>query len=88
MRFAKSTALVLALSIATASTAALASGREDVGSCLAASKQVSAALGTASQNADAARQESKAALEFCNRGFYHQGMIHYAKAMELLGLKG
>ena len=27
-------------------------------------------------------------LEFCNAGYYHQGMAHYAKAMELLGTKG
>ena len=39
------------------------------------------------QNADEARHKGKLGFQACNAGFYHQGMVHYAKAMELLGLK-
>jgi len=78
------TALALALSLATVSTAALA--QDDSASCATAGKQVTAAL--AGNDNDAARQEKKTALEFCNAGYYHQGMAHYAKALELLGQKG
>jgi hypothetical protein len=53
---------------------------------MAAGKQVTAALG--STDNDAARQEKKMGLEFCNAGYYRQGMAHYAKALELLGQKG
>lgn len=88
MHLNKPTAFVLALALAASSTAALASNSEDTGSCIAANKQVTEALRSAQQNADAARQEKKTALEFCNAGYYHQGMVHYAKAMELLGMKG
>ena len=78
-----STALVIALSLATVSTTALA--QDDSTSCIAAGKQVSAALG--STDNDAARQEKKMGLEFCNAGYYHQGMVHYTKALEMLGAK-
>ena len=78
------TAFGLALSLATVSTAALAQD-DNAASCVAASKQVNTALG-ATDN-DAARQEKKMGLEFCNAGYYHQGMAHYAKALELLGQK-
>jgi hypothetical protein len=94
MRFVTPTAFVLALSVASTaalasasvSTSALATGQDSAASCAAAAKQVAEALG-ANAN-DAARQEKKMGLEFCNAGYYHQGMTHYAKAMELLGAKG
>jgi len=79
-----STAFVLALSLATVSTAALAQD-DSPASCVAAGKQVTAALGSADN--DAARQEKKMGLEFCNAGYYHQGMVHYTKALEILGAK-
>ena len=36
---------------------------------------------------DEARREDKLAFQACNAGFYHQGMVHYAKALELLGIR-
>ena len=80
-----STAFALALSLATVSTAALAQD-DSAATCSATGKQVTAAL--ASNDNDAARQEKKMGLEFCNAGYYRQGLAHYAKAMELLGQKG
>jgi hypothetical protein len=81
----KTTAFALALSLATVSTAAFAQD-DSAANCVAAGKQVTAALGSADN--DAARQEKRMGLEFCNAGYYHQGMAHYAKALELLGQKG
>ena len=80
-----STAFALALSLATVSTAAFAQD-DNATTCMATGKQVTAALG--STDNDAARQEKKMGLEFCNAGYYRQGMAHYAKALELLGQKG
>ena len=87
MRFTILPTLALVLCAAGAS-AALANEKDTQASCLAAGSQVSAALNGASQNADQARHENQLGFEACNAGFYHQGMVHYAKAMELLGLKG
>lgn len=94
MRFVTqaSIALVLAaisttaLAGATVSTSALVAGQDSQTSCLTAGRQVTEALNANQQN-DAARQERKMALEFCNAGYYHQGMAHYARALELLGVK-
>ena len=81
----KSIALVVAFSLASVTTAALAADQDTLSSCMAARKQVETAL--AGQQNDAARAEQKAGLEFCNSGLYHQGMAHYAKALELAGNK-
>ncbi len=78
------TAFALALSLATVSTATFAQDYS-ASSCIAAGQQVNTALG--STDNDAARQEKKMGLEFCNAGYYRQGMAHYAKALELLGVK-
>jgi hypothetical protein len=86
MRFIKSSVFVLALCVASAS-AALANERDTQASCMAAGSQVSTALNGSAQNADEARHEKKLGFEACNAGFYHQGMVHYTRAMELLGLK-
>lgn len=93
MRLITQTVLALAIGLtstaaladASVSTSALVSGNDSAASCASASRQVSQALG-ANPN-EAARQEKKTGLEFCNAGYYHQGMSHYAKAMELLGQK-
>jgi len=93
MRFVTktSTALVLAIisgtALASASvpTSPVAGNQDTQASCAAAGKQVSAAL--QSNPNDAARREKKMGLEYCNDGYYHQGMAHYARAMELLGVK-
>jgi hypothetical protein len=73
------------LSLATVSTAAFAQDGGSAASCIAAAKQVSTALG--SNDNEAARQEKKMGFEFCNAGYYRQGMAHYTKALELLGQK-
>ncbi|HTT97629.1 MAG TPA: hypothetical protein VMF58_06230 [Rhizomicrobium sp.] len=80
----KTTSIALALSLVTISTAAFAQD-DSPASCAAAGKQVTAAL--SGNDNDAARQEKKMGLEFCNAGYYHQGMAHYSKALELLGQK-
>ena len=85
MRFTKSTAFVMALGLAAVSTAAFAT--ENTATCTAADRQISAALSSNAQNADQARAEQKRGMEFCNAGLYHNGMVHYAKALELLGVK-
>jgi hypothetical protein len=79
-----SIAFVLALSLSTLSTAAFAQD-DSAATCAAAGQQVSTALGSADN--DAARQEKKMGLEFCNAGYYHRGMEHYTKALEILGAK-
>jgi hypothetical protein len=86
MRFTKSSAFALALCVVGAS-AAFANEKDTQASCMAAGSEVSTALNGSAQNADEARHEKKLGFEACNAGFYHQGMVHYAKAMELLGLK-
>ncbi|MEI9929064.1 MAG: hypothetical protein WDM89_00490 [Rhizomicrobium sp.] len=85
MRFTKSTALVFAAALMTISTAAFAT--ENTATCTAADRQVTTALNSNGPNADEARAEQKRAMEFCNAGLYHNGMVHYAKALELLGAK-
>ncbi len=89
MRFTKSTAVALMLCVAATTTASFANEpQENTALCLASAKQVSAALGAASsQDVSAARSEKQLGLQFCNAGYYHQGVVHYAKAMELLGQK-
>lgn len=84
MRLITSSALVAVLSVACAS-AAFANEKDSPAACMAAGTQVTAAL--SSQQNDAARHEQRLGLQACNSGFYHVGMVHYAKAMELLGLK-
>ena len=94
MRFITPTAFTIALCVASTaaladasvSTSALVSGQDSAASCASAARQVNEALGSNAN--DAARQERKLGLEFCNAGYYHQGMTHYAKAMEILGAKG
>ena len=89
MRFTKSTAVALMLCVAGTATASFAGeAQENMASCFASAKQVSAAIGAAgSQDVSGARSEKQLGLQFCNAGFYHQGVVHYAKAMELLGQK-
>jgi hypothetical protein len=84
MRLINSSALVLALCVGA--TAAYAGEADTAKSCQSAGSQVSQALGSAAQNAEAAR-EKKLGFQACNAGFYEQGMKHYARAMELLGTK-
>lgn len=86
MRFIKSSALALALCAAGLS-AASANEKDTQAACTAAGSQVVAALNGASQNADQARTEQKLGLQACNARFYHVGLVHYGKAMELLGIK-
>jgi hypothetical protein len=84
MRLVTTSALVLGLGIVCAS-AALADEKDTPAACMAANSQVAAAL-NAQQN-DAARHEQRLAEQACASHFYHVGMVHYARAMELLGIK-
>lgn len=84
MRFIKST--ILALTLCAVAGVAIANEKDTSATCVAAAGQVATALNGA-QSSDAARKEKRLGLEACNAGFYHQGMVHYARAMELLGGK-
>jgi hypothetical protein len=84
MRFIKSSALALTV-CAAAAVPAFAAEQATQASCVTAGGQVSAAVKGA-QNADAAR-EKRLGMEFCNAGYFRQGMAHYARAMELAGGK-
>ncbi|HVZ91934.1 MAG TPA: hypothetical protein VG843_09795 [Rhizomicrobium sp.] len=84
MRIAATLAVILSLGFA--SGAALATEQASSASCAEAGSKVAQAL--ANQSNDQAQKERRMALEFCNAGYYQRGMVHYAKAMELLGLKG
>jgi hypothetical protein len=79
-----STVLVLALGLACGATAAFAQEDSAI-TCTTAAHQVTAAL--ANTNNEAAQQESKMGLDFCKAGYYHKGMVHYSKALDLLGVK-
>lgn len=84
MRIAAATAIMLSLGLL--SGAALATEQASSASCAQAGSKVSQAL--ANRQNEEAQKERRMALEFCNAGYYERGMIHYAKAMELLGLNG
>jgi hypothetical protein len=86
MRLITASAIALTVTIAGAS-ASFANEKDTSASCLAAESQINTALNGASQNADEARREDRLGFQACNAGFYHTGMVHYAKAMELLGIK-
>jgi hypothetical protein len=86
MRFITSSAIALIVCVAGTS-ASFANEKDTSTACLAAESQVSSALTNPSQNADEARHEDRLGLQACNAGFYHMGMVHYAKAMELLGIR-
>ena len=85
MRLIKSSALVAALCV-VASSSAFADEKDTAAACQSAATQVNTALSGAQTN-DAARKEKNLGFQACNQGFYHVGMVHYAKAMELMGSK-
>jgi hypothetical protein len=86
MRLITSSAIALVVCVAGAS-ASFANEKDNSTSCMAAESQISTALNGSAQNADEARREDKLGFQACNAGFYHQGMVHYAKALELLGIR-
>lgn len=59
-----------------------------VSSCLKLSDQVKTALqnGQQSANYDSAKKEGRYGLEYCNNAFYAQGIQHYERALQLLGV--
>jgi len=88
MRFTQSTAIALCIFAGTATAALADEAKENMATCFSSAKQVSAAISAASsQDVGAARAEKQLGLQFCNAGYYHQGVVHYARAMELLGQK-
>jgi hypothetical protein len=86
MRLITSSAIAVVLCVAGAS-ASFANEKDNSQSCMAAESQINSALTGSAQNADEARREDKLGFQACNAGFYHQGMVHYAKALELLGIR-
>lgn len=66
---------------ATAADAASVSG------CLHAAKDVRAAIAgnQSSPKLEDAQRQQRYGLEYCNQGFYKQGMAHYAEALKVLG---
>src|SRR5271170_3572313 len=90
MRSVKIAAAVAATVVGLAITAASANSDQvaTATSCLSIADQVKTALAsnTQSANYDAARKESRFGLEFCNNSFYAQGMTHYNRALQLLGV--
>ncbi len=90
MKYVKHAAFIAALCVATAPMAAYAYAAEpeNVTGCLHTAKQVAAAIEAAQQpNAEAARHEQGLGRDFCTNGFFHLGLAHYAKALELAGAK-
>jgi hypothetical protein len=83
MRIVTSTALVLGIGLLSGSV--LATEQASSATCAQAGSKVSQAL--ANRQDEQAQNEKRMGLEFCNAGYYRRGMIHYAKAMEILGLK-
>jgi len=60
--------------------------QETHSSCLDAARQAKAALDASGQspNYDAALKEWRSGNEFCNAGYYRQGVAHYEQAEKLL----
>jgi hypothetical protein len=87
MRFVKISTCVVAMCLGTAA-AAYAEDPTDVGRCLAAEHRVDAALDSHAQSASFsdAKRESRFGREYCTNGFYAQGISHYARALQLLGV--
>lgn len=72
----------LALGVMSANAAAAATRQ----TCLEAAHQVQSALDANQQspNYSDAKRERRNGLEFCNSGFYQQGVDHYEEALKLL----
>jgi hypothetical protein len=88
MRLVKLSTCVAALCLGAAVTAAYAEDPTDVGRCLSAEQRVKTALDSHAQSAsfDDAKRESRYGREYCTNGFYAQGISHYARALQLLGV--
>jgi len=87
MRFvnvAAAAAVCLGLGISVASAQEVAS----ISSCLSLADKVKTALGDSAQssNFDAAKKERTFGQEYCTNGFYAQGVSHYSRALQLLGV--
>ena len=87
MRFvnvAAAAAVCIGLGMSAASAQEVAS----VTSCNTLASQVRDALGgnAQSSNFDAARKERTYGQEYCTNGFYAQGVMHYTRALQLLGV--
>ena len=82
------TVLALVGAIAISPVAALAA-ENGVTGCLHMQKETSQALDAhqTSPNFSDARAMERAGSEFCQAGFYDQGLARFAKALDLLGVK-
>jgi hypothetical protein len=86
--FTRKTTFVATLLIASAALATDANAADERGGCNTMAQQVYKALeaNPQSANLDAARSEQKEALLDCSSGYYGRGVLHYSRALELLGV--
>jgi hypothetical protein len=91
MNFARTAASATALCIMLAATATIAAEATEPANpigCVHMARKASAALDANqhSPNYQSAVDEAKGAKNYCNLGFYQQGVAHYAKVLEMLGV--
>lgn len=90
MHFVKISACAAAMAFGLGLAAASAADTQvaNVGSCLKLSSQVRSALDSNQQaaNYDAAKKEGGFGRDYCTNGFYAQGIAHYERALQLLGV--
>ncbi len=88
MRFTKSLlcAAVMALGVSAASAAP--EQMANLNGCAKLSDQVQSALASNQQSAnyDEAKKQGKFGNEYCTNAFYGQGVAHYERALQLLGV--
>lgn len=84
MKFVRQAAVAAMFAAMALAPAANAAGLSD---CTHMAKQVAQALETAQPGAatEAARANAKAGRDFCASSMYAQGVVHYSKALQLLG---
>lgn len=85
VNFSSGIAASLAIMVA-ASPAAFAQGANQT-SCVQMQDQVKTALdgNAAAPSYEQARREQTTGLQYCQHGFYDNGVAHYAEALKLLG---
>lgn len=90
MQFVKISACAAAIAFGLGLTMASAADTQvaNVNSCLKLSSQVRSALDSNQQSAnyDAAKKEGNFGRDYCTNGFYAQGISHYERALQILGV--
>jgi hypothetical protein len=84
MKFVHRAALAAVCAAFALAPAASAAGLTD---CIQKAKQVSEALSAAQpgESTDAARNQADAGRNYCMSSMYAKGVVHYSKALQLLG---